>query len=345
MRATMSGALFLLVIASFAQTQRQGPSGTPTIQVKSSLTLVDVIAKDKKSRSGMSEWITTLKRADFRIFDNGREVPIESVDIGADFMTRPIALWLIVQCNEKEQPGFHSMFLRDKTQYLQPALAHLAASDAIGVAHWCDNGNAQLDMLPGHNPDAALAKVEEVLSVKPISGKRRDGELAMQRMIRLALKETQETVPRRLPIFLFLYGDSCGARVDEAESIATDLLETSGMVYGINDGTWPFILNNMMPDRLIPDTGPQTRAYLIHYLVHYYSGRTGGEVYSTSDPKQFSASLDSILSQLHLRYTIGFKPEKLDGKRHILKVSLTAEARKRFPSAELQFRPEYIPAA
>ena len=82
----------------------------------------------------------------------------------------------------------------------------------------------------------------------------------------------------------------------------------------------------------------------VFYLVHYYSPETGGQFYSTLDPRLFSAALDYILLQLHLRYTIGFKPLVVDGKRHTLKVELTKEAAKRFRGAELRFRQEYIPA-
>jgi hypothetical protein len=118
------------------------------------------------------------------------------------------------------------MFMSGKTQSLKPALQHLAPNDAVGVAHWCDNGSADLDMLPGPEPDAALTKIEQILSEKPMRGINRTGELTMQRMIRLILKNTRETEPQRLPIFLFLYGDHSATHVDEASSIATDLLET-----------------------------------------------------------------------------------------------------------------------
>jgi len=155
----------------------------------------------------------------------------------------------------------------------------------------------------------------------------------MQKMIRLVLKTTHGMTPDRLPIFLFLYGDHCATYVDEANAILRDLLETSGLVFGINNIGVPF------------DSYLSSRAGQIFYLVHYYSRETGGEIYSSVDPALFSNALDYILTQLHFRYTIGFKPKKLDGKRHTLKVALTKEAQKRYPAAELRFRPEYIPVA
>jgi len=328
----------------------------PTLHVSSTLTLVDVIAANKKTGLHTREPITDLKREDFRIFDNGHEMPIESFDIGAEHTARPIALWLIVQCNDDQPPGHHSMFLHGKTGFLKPALADLAANDLVGVAHWCDNGDAVLDLGAGHDTDAALGKVEEILDRKAITGTQtRTGELAMQRMIRLVLQDTDERVTQREPIFLFLYGDRSGTHAGEAESILEDLLESSAMVYGLNDGTWyattgtnpagPPSIFSADPTATMPTThfGPDVE--MTRHLVHYYSHETGGEVYSTLEPTHFSDTLDALLTQLHLRYTIGFTPLKLDGKRHHLKVELTSDAHKRFKAAELQFRLEYIPVA
>jgi hypothetical protein len=158
----------------------------------------------------------------------------------------------------------------------------------------------------------------------------------------MLLKNTHEAAPPRLPIFLFLYGDGSGTRADEANNVLTDLLETSGLVFGINDGSWPYDPRIMFTPYIDEHgfAGPHVR-----YLVHYYSQETGGEVYSTLDPKLFSDALDYILTQLHLRFAIGFKPKKLDGKRHTLRVELTEEASRRYPGTELRFRPEYIPVA
>jgi hypothetical protein len=77
------------------------------------------------------------------------------------------------------------MFMRGKTKFLKPALAHLAEDDVIGGAHWGDSGDATLDLPVGHDSDAALDKVEEILNEKPATGTTtRTGELVMQRMIR-----------------------------------------------------------------------------------------------------------------------------------------------------------------
>jgi hypothetical protein len=327
-------ALLALMVYCWSVASSQEPPQVPTFRVDAHLVLVDVVAENAKNKLRTRALLTDLKREDFRIFDNGREMPIRSFDIGAYHETRPIALWLIVQCdNIGSPPEWHSGFLRGKTQLLRPALAHLDKDDAVGVAHWCDDGRASLDLPPGHDPDAALATANRLISEPPVQGENRPGELAMQRMVRMILDNVHHATPERLPIFLYVYGDHSGTLTDEANRIIEDVLETSGIVFGMSDNGYPYDAEQMF------------RNGKVFYLVHYYSHETGGQFYSTSDPKLFPEALDYILYQLHLRYTIGFKPLGVDGKRHTLKVELTKEAEKRFPAAELRFREEYIPVA
>jgi hypothetical protein len=174
---------------------------------------------------------------------------------------------------------------------------------------------------------------ERIVSQVPIKGQNRPGEVAMQKMVQMIVDNVHHATPQRFPVLLFLYGDHCASFIDEAHRIIESVLESSGIVFGMSDNGYPF---------------EPTRMFLgdkVFYLVHYYSQQTGGQFYSTPDPRQFSAALDYILLQLHLRYTIGFKPLLVDGKHHTLKVELTKEAEKRFPTATLRFRQEYIPVA
>jgi hypothetical protein len=135
----------------------------------------------------------------------------------------------------------------------------------------------------------------------------------------------------RLPVFLFLYGDHSGTLAAEANSILSDILESSGMAFGLSTA-------KRIWDMPLADVPGRTEN-----LVHYYSMNTGGQYYSTSHPELFAAALDYIITQLHLRYTLGFKPSQLDGKIHDLRVELTEEAEKQFPKTSLRFRREYIP--
>jgi hypothetical protein len=326
----------LICAYSTALSQTMPDSTVPRFKVNSRLVLVDVIAEYMKDElHGRPITLATeLQREDFRVFDNGKEMPISSFDIGIEHTTRPIALWLIVQCPEGHAEGWSSDFLRGRTGLIKPALTHLEMQDAVGVAHWCDNGEALIDLPPGHDPDASTAALDHLLSQRPVRGENRTGELAMQKLIRLLVDEVQHSKPDRLPILLFLYGDHCATYPDEAEKIIEAVLEASGFVFGMSDANWQV------------NPGKDHNGYgQINYLVHHYSRETGGEYYTTVDPKLFSAAVDYIITQLHLRYTIGFKPLLIDGKKHKVKVELTKESQQRLLGMQLRFRQEYIPVA
>ena len=341
--------LALLAYSWLPASSQEPPAQVPTFRVDTQLALIDVIADIKEKSLHTRALLTDLKKEDMRVFDNGHEIPIRSFDIGAHYETRPISLWLIVQCDTGDPPEWNSGFLRNKTQLLKPALAGLHIDDAIGVAHWCDDGTASVDLPAGRDPAAAVAAVDRVVSGHAVLEENRNGEAAMRKMIQMVLDNVHQATPQRLPVFLFLYGDDCGSHEaasrrfshgnncgtheDEAHRIIEGVLETSGVVFGMNDTSHPYNAEDMFRDGKI------------FHLVHYYSQETGGQFYSTTDPRLFSAAIDYILLQLHLRYTIGFTPPQVDGKRHPLKVELTKEAARRFPGSELRFRQEYIPMA
>ena len=117
----------------------------PTLRVQSSLVLVDVLTKDRNS--GLP--IQDFKKEDFRLFDNRREVRISTFDAGVRHDTRAITLWLVVICKEGGLPKFGASaeFLGEESLF-RPALNHLESHDSVGVAHWCDNGDSRLDLLP-----------------------------------------------------------------------------------------------------------------------------------------------------------------------------------------------------
>jgi len=130
--------------------------------------MVDVITLDPKSLLLARD----LKQKDFRLFDNGQEVPITSFDTGANFATRPVDLWLTVICNEQGKLGGSAEFL-GKERLFRSALDQLDKNDAVGVAHWCDNGEVRLDLLPTKEHDAPIRALAETIQPIPFSRRRR----------------------------------------------------------------------------------------------------------------------------------------------------------------------------
>jgi hypothetical protein len=295
------------------------------IRVESSLVLVDVIAQNGKTALPL----TSLNKEDFRVFDNGKEKPIESFDTGAHYGAHPIVLWVAVICNEKNWDEKGSGFMRRDAPFIRPALDHLDKTDTMGVAHWCDDGTASIDVPPGRDFDGALANLERLFQLPPKETSNGPGIAALQKMLRLILENTRKMNPQPLPVIVFFYGDHGGMSADDADPLLNDLLETSVIVFGINDGGW--------------SVNPNYLAYRQwrSYIAHYFAAMTGGQFFSV-EPKQFAAALDDILAQVHFRYVLGFRPDAIDGKDHTLDVQLTKPATKKYPSIRLAFRPTYI---
>ena len=310
--------------------QQPAAAQVPTIRVQSSLVLVDIISQDHKS--GLP--VRDFKKEDFHLFDNQREVRITTFDAGAQYDTRPISLWLVVICNESGLPKFGASaeFLGEESLF-RPALSHLQSHDKVGVAHWCDNGDTQLDLLPTEDRDDAIRVLGETLKPIPFEGGSPDtdeaGELAFRKLIRSIIGDSYQRNPKPLPVIVFLHGDHTGQPHDKLNKLVDDFLETSGIVFGISDARSPDL-------PLI--FGEQAK------IMHYMAKHTGGQ-YFTVPPSGFDGALETILMQLHFRYELGFIPSAIDGKRHQLRAELTKKAEKKHKGVRLRFRPEYIPVS
>jgi hypothetical protein len=301
---------------------------SPTIRVQSSLVLVDVFSQDPKS--GLP--IRDFNKEDFRLFDNRREVQISTFDAGARYDTRPITVWLVVICNESGLPQFGASaeFLGQESLF-RPALNHLEPHDMVGVAHWCDNGDSQLDLLPTENRNKVIEQLADTLKPIPFQGgsfaSDEAGEQAFRKVIRLIIRDAYRRNPKPLPVIVFLHGDHTGQPHGELNKLVDDFLETSGIVFGIRDSRSPnlhFII------------GEQAK------IMDYMAKHTGGEYFSAF-PSGYEAALEAILLQLHFRYELGFVPPAIDGKRHVLRVELTKSAKAEHKGLRLRYRPEYIP--
>src|SRR5262249_42191069 len=63
-------------------------AASPTFKVETRLVLVDVIAEYLKTDVHSRALLTELKLGDFRLFEDGKEVPIRSFDVGSAHATR-----------------------------------------------------------------------------------------------------------------------------------------------------------------------------------------------------------------------------------------------------------------
>jgi hypothetical protein len=324
----VAAEIALMCFLALCASPHGAPGQAATIRVQSSLVLVDVFSNDEKS--GLP--VRDFKKEDFRLFDNRHEVRIATFDAGAQYDTRPITLWLVVICNEGGLPKFGaSAEFQGQESLFRPALDHLETHDSVGIAHWCDNGAAQLDLLPTEDRDKAIEQLTE--TQKPIrfeggtSASDEVGEQSFRKVIRLIIRDAYGRNPKPLPVIVFLHGDHTGQPHGELNKLVDDFLETSGIVFGIRDVQSPNL-------RFI--IGEQAN------IMHYMARHTGGEYFSVP-PSEYKTTLQTILTQLHFRYELGFIPPAIDGNHHELRVELTGQAKAQHKRLRLRYRPAYIP--
>lgn len=65
-------------------------------------------------------------------------------------------------CNESGLPKFGASaeFLGQESLF-RPALNGLETHDRVGVAHWCDNNDTQLDLPPTEDHDEAIQQLSK----------------------------------------------------------------------------------------------------------------------------------------------------------------------------------------
>src|ERR1700693_3619393 len=159
--AWVGRAILVCYGATLASQQAPGPTQTPIIRTQSSLVLVDVIGQD--SKNGLP--VRDFQKDDFRVYDDRQVVSIASFDAGPANAARPVVVWLVVICNEQGKIGGSANYA-GKEALFRPALEHLDKHDMVGVVHWCDKGETQLDLAPPENRDAPLRVLAEV--IRPI---------------------------------------------------------------------------------------------------------------------------------------------------------------------------------
>src|SRR5580693_10455148 len=311
-----------LAVAQEASSVLQSPA--PTIHIESNLVLVDVMALNAKN--GLPD--ETLKRGDFQVFDNGYPVSIKTFDSGAQFTTRPLALWFIAQCHMQGYEAKGSGLFKGQISRFEPALKYIEKQDTVAVAHWCDDGRSNLDLLPTRIIQDAPILLEQALATGPDSKTHdRAGELALQSTLQHIVDTTRSSKPEPLPVLIFLYGDYSSMNKSEANHFIDELLETSAIAFGVRD---------YRSEHLLFAPGEQ-RA-----IAHYMATQTGGQYFDAS-PETYASALAEILQQLHFRYELGFKAEALDGKRHKLRVQLADTVKNQHKGIGLRYRLAYVP--
>lgn len=164
---------------SFLATCSQSPSPPKDQQIRTVVNLVifNVTVEDRET--GMP--VENLGVQDFQVLDNGH--PVSPALFASNGSYSPSKIWLLVDCPEWGGVDSGSRFMAGKSSLLRPALDKLKSDDTIGVAHWCGNGDARIDLAPTQNREAPLDAIDAILHQIPVEPAMPAGKLALQRAL------------------------------------------------------------------------------------------------------------------------------------------------------------------
>jgi hypothetical protein len=283
------------------------------------LALINVFVEDKETRTPVQD----LDYTDFQIFDNGSLVePAVFVSASTD-TSRSIALWLLVSCPEQGQSRDASGFLAGNDSAFKQAVAELDSASTVGVAHWCADGDAGIDLLPTKDHDAPLAALEAIFRQGSLEPSKSSGTRAFQRALDLIVKENQNPSSQALPVIIVLHEGSLDLSRDDADLIAKKILYRGAILFQIKN----------------PNEGTRGE----HSPFQTISQRTGGRVYSVRNEGSLQA-MNSIIRALRFRYTLGLILHSDNREWHEIRVRLTKTALLKHKSVRVDYSSGYLVA-
>jgi hypothetical protein len=307
----------LLVSASANANHTPNPGQAPKIRSTVSLVLVDALVADKKTGTPIED----LAQGDFQLRDNGKPVELTRFNRGKDHTLRQVQVWFVLLCNEElhfpmgvrrgteiiATQNWGASFLAGKTAELLPALAHLNDDEAIGVAHWCDNGESEIDLAPTLERASVLQSIEQIARKKPVQ--QNHGPAGPSGELTRRINDVARTgFPEPLPALIFIGGrqgeDAGGPSADPWFG----LIEESSMDFGLAG-------ESLSGSADSSQNGDHTSDYVKRLGIYFDS--------------------------LHRRYELGFVPVKQGNELHHLGLTLTKAVRERYPNAVLRYRELY----
>lgn len=327
----------LLSFAGVGQTQQPAaPSLAPVV--------VDVFVTNKSTKAPAEG----LTQEDFQLTDNHHAVAVSSFAQAQDGSARPLSVWLVLMCPETgmSQTAYWngSDFMRGHAAQLTLVLHKLSARDTVGVAHWCDDSSAAIDLNPTLDRDAPAAAIEALMAkhVTPIDSYY--GEESRLRAVRLVRETAQKFNPGATVVLIFLAGDEVLLEPDRAADMLGPSPDPPTIFFVVNNGA--VLAAGVTPKlsgrrSLASDEKVTANLYQPVQPLLFLATKTGGDSFS-SMRGEYGELLDRIVTQLQGRYQLTFTPKIVDEKPHNLEVKLTASGQAKVHSASLRARQEYL---
>lgn len=326
----LAGALLLAGAVLPARSQ-ESPY---VLHVDSDEVLVDLFAVDHTTFRPDA----TLTAADITVLNDGKAVHITSLTHSGAGSLRPLAVFVITQCDLTGWTDSGSKFVQGRSSFIAAGLQQLGQEDSAAAAGWCDDGRHLVNTL-GHAADAVSRDTESWItpSKAPKGTGRRQGELALQAMLRDISMAVSKLRPRTLPVLIFLHQDDTGTGNEEYRATRRILLEQSSVCFDVTDGHGKYQ----------PSAGymQQNTPWVLRTLAN----DTGGAGYATPDlarqPNGIGDVIATIVDQLHGRYQVSFVPPARDGAVHQIAVQLSDAGHAHHGGVALRARTTYLAPA
>jgi hypothetical protein len=283
------------------------------LRSRTDLVTVDVSVEDSKT----GEPIKGLQREDFVVQDDKKTVSLTSFSRGADHVLRRLQLWFVLTCNEylyyvpergRVNPvamKLGSRFLDGKRPDLAVALGRLEAGESVGVAHWCDNGESEIDLQPTVNREAVLDSMQKIAGAAEVTV--HTESKGSVKVLQLINDVARTTFPEPYPTVIFA-GSKRSASHRDGDDGSSGVVNFSSLEFGLGEG-------------------PQTSA--------------GSDSKYAVAHNQYGERLSAIIEILHNRHELGFAPRKEGKAQHHISVTLAKNAERRYPHAVLRYPETY----
>lgn len=304
-------AAVLLTVAVFAFFFHIPPfSKDQVIATRVSLVVVNATVQEQET----GKPVTDLGSQDFLVFDNGH--PAETaIFVGAASRDRqPVTIWFLLRCPGRNRINRGSRFIVRKSQLFRPMLDSLRSEDTVGVAHWCGNGDAKIDLAPTPDREGPLPAIDAILhqsSTKP--AKLAEEKALLQTLDLIVDSPHSRSYP---PVILLLYDGGVDMQKDEAEVLAKRVTYKGAALYQIT-------------------AEPPGSA------LHFITKESGGRVVRVRHD-DYAEAVKHVFDALQCRYTLGVVPRSNDGQWHQLQVQLTQSALAKHSPVNVEYEAGYL---
>jgi hypothetical protein len=318
--AVRNAALPLTVVFLAFFFQIPPSSKNQVIATQVSLVLINATVQELETGAPVAD----LSYHDFLVFDNGHPSTTVLFSSETSRDRRPITIWFVLTCPEQKAIRRGSRLMAEKNQLFGPMLDSLGSIDTVGVAHWCSDGDARIDLAPTQERKAPLTAIDAILNENPAKSAKPEERAAFQRTLDLVADNRRDRVS--LPVILLLYDGSFDIPQDETEVLARRLLYKEAVLYQITKESED-----------ITDSNSGRRASSLHIL----STNTGGHVVRVQR-EDYVKAMNSVLDTVKSRYTLGVMPRSKDGQWHELQVRLTDSALTKHNPVRVEYGAGYL---